>query len=388
MFIQRKRLLPGAFDAFDIVVGLNDLGHLGLDGLKIGLIEVDAGHVVIEPLVGRRADGEFRVWIQSLERLRENVRRGVAYHLEVLVRLVRDDDDAIAVAHLVDFVHQFTVDDARDRVRPESRADLVGYVRDRGPLGHGEFGAIGQRDRHLAHDREKSDAPYKRLETVATVVWARSFYCLVFSRQERSCRFMPPAVAVRYMAPQSEESTPRVLLAEDEVELASLYESWLQTTYDATTVYDGDAALEAYDGHDVVLLDRMMPGHEGDEVLSILRDRGVDAPVAMVTAVDPGPDIADMPFDEYVCKPVERGELLNLVDVLYRRATYDDKLRRHYALASKLATLESHVPAEELAESPAYAELEAEFTSLEAALTDTGGELSDDDLTALLREGQ
>ncbi len=190
------------------------------------------------------------------------------------------------------------------------------------------------------------------------------------------------------MAPQSEESTPRVLLAEDEVELASLYESWLQTTYDATTVYDGDAALEAYDGHDVVLLDRMMPGHEGDEVLSILRDRGVDAPVAMVTAVDPGPDIADMPFDEYVCKPVERGELLNLVDVLYRRATYDDKLRRHYALASKLATLESHVPAEELAESPAYAELEAEFTSLEAALTDTGGELSDDDLTALLREGQ
>jgi len=77
---------------------------------------------------------------------------------------------------------------------------------------------------------------------------------------------------------------PRVLIAEDERMLAKAYGRFLEEC-EVTVVYDGAAALEAYDDHDVVLLDRMMLEYSGGEVLSALRDRGVDVPVAVVTAV-------------------------------------------------------------------------------------------------------
>ncbi|MFC7175896.1 HalX domain-containing protein [Halosegnis marinus] len=179
----------------------------------------------------------------------------------------------------------------------------------------------------------------------------------------------------------------RVLLAEDEEGLATLYASWLREHHEVTVVADGTAALEAYDGHDVVLLDRMMPELSGGETLGALRDRGIDVPVAMVTAVEPDLDLAGMPFDEYLYKPVPRADLREAVSRLAARGAYDDRLRRHYALAAKLATLEEHVPASELAGSEAYAELEAEFAALDADLFDAGGDLDDDDLAAVLRGG-
>lgn len=187
--------------------------------------------------------------------------------------------------------------------------------------------------------------------------------------------------------PTDSATTPRVLLAEDETALATLYASWLRADYDVTVVEDGAAALDAYDDHDAVLLDRMMPEQNGGEMLATLRERGVDVPVAMVTAVDPDLDVVEMQFDEYLCKPVGREELMDLVSRLIARGAYDDRLRRHYALAAKLATLEEHVPEDELEDSDAYAELEAEFVALDADLFDAAGDLEDDDLAAVLRGG-
>jgi len=54
---------------------------------------------------------------------------------------------------------------------------------------------------------------------------------------------------------------------------------------------------------DVVLLDRMMPGMSGQEVLAAIRERGLDCRVAMVTAVDADFDVIEMGFDEYLGKP-------------------------------------------------------------------------------------
>ncbi len=42
----------------------------------------------------------------------------------------------------------------------------------------------------------------------------------------------------------------------------------------------------------------------GDEVLDTIAERGIDPAVVMVTAVDPDFDIVEMPFDEYLTKPV------------------------------------------------------------------------------------
>jgi len=55
---------------------------------------------------------------------------------------------------------------------------------------------------------------------------------------------------------------------------------------------------------DAVLLDRRMPDVHGDEVLARLREEGCDCPVIMTTAVDPGMDILEMDFEDYLCKPV------------------------------------------------------------------------------------
>jgi CheY-like chemotaxis protein len=100
----------------------------------------------------------------------------------------------------------------------------------------------------------------------------------------------------------------RVLVVEDEQSLADLYEVWLADEYDTRVVYSGEAALEGMANHDidVVLLDRRMPGLSGDEVANRLNEDGCDAQVVMVTAVSPSPEMAALPVDDYVKKPVER----------------------------------------------------------------------------------
>jgi DNA-binding response OmpR family regulator len=57
-----------------------------------------------------------------------------------------------------------------------------------------------------------------------------------------------------------------------------------------------------------------MPGLSGDEVLTQLRDRDLRTRIIMVTAVDPDLGVLDMPFDDYLSKPVERADLHAAVD--------------------------------------------------------------------------
>lgn len=117
---------------------------------------------------------------------------------------------------------------------------------------------------------------------------------------------------------------PRVLVVDDERELADLFVAMLAPEFEATAVYDGEAAIEAVDGTvDVVMLDRRMPKHTGEEVLAEIRERGVDCPAVMVTGIDPtfeGPDAtfeaSGATFDEYLEKPVDRDELKEVVGSL------------------------------------------------------------------------
>ena len=136
---------------------------------------------------------------------------------------------------------------------------------------------------------------------------------------------------------------PTVLVVDDNRVIADTYAAFLADEYAVEAVYDGEAALAALDATvEVALLDRRMPGLSGDEVLARIDERGLDCRVVMVTAVDPSVDIVDLPFDEYVVKPVGRAELVAVVDEMRRRATYDDALRQFLALASKKATLEAN----------------------------------------------
>lgn len=163
--------------------------------------------------------------------------------------------------------------------------------------------------------------------------------------------------------------TPLVLVVEDDSELASLYETWLADEYRVRTAIGGHAAIDELDeAVDVALLDRRMPEVSGDEVLEVIRERGLDVRVAMVTAVEPDADIIDMPFDDYLVKPVSRGDLLGTVETLLLRSEYDERVRDLFSLASKKAVLESE------SESGAIAK-DAEFERLDDEIVDLQDEL-------------
>jgi DNA-binding response OmpR family regulator len=111
------------------------------------------------------------------------------------------------------------------------------------------------------------------------------------------------------------EERTTVLIVDDEEDLADLYAEWVEMAgYGPRTAYDGETALSALDdGVDVVLLDRRLPEMRGDRILERIRQAEFDCTVAMVTAVEPEVDIVEMGYDEYVVKPIEQPELVELV---------------------------------------------------------------------------
>jgi len=173
--------------------------------------------------------------------------------------------------------------------------------------------------------------------------------------------------------------TPQVLIVEDETDLADLYAIYLSDLYEVQTANDGRTALELVgDDTDIVLLDRRMPDMTGDEVLTEIRSRGIDCRVAMITAVEPDLDIVEMPFDDYLVKPVTREDLHGLVEVLLRRAGYDERTQEFFRLASKKAALES-TPDVSVEEENEYQELTQRMEELRENLDETLSDLTDDD---------
>jgi len=184
---------------------------------------------------------------------------------------------------------------------------------------------------------------------------------------------------------QSDEAT--VLVVDDEPDIADAYAAQLRELYTARTAYEGQSALETVDEEvDVVLLDRRMPGLSGDDVLEELRATGIDARIAMVTAVDPDFDIIRMPFDDYLVKPVSRDDLLETVDRLLICARYESQFHRFYSLTNKIATLRANKTRAELEHSEEFEQLRAERETLRDALDETIAAFDDDDFAVMFRE--
>lgn len=178
-----------------------------------------------------------------------------------------------------------------------------------------------------------------------------------------------------------------VLVVDDEPDVADAYAAQLNGEYIVSTAYGGQEALDKIDDAvDVVLLDRRMPGISGDEVLNKIRDRELSIRVAMVTAVDPDFDIIEMPFDDYVIKPVSRDDLFETIDRLLTCSEYEQRLRRYYALTAKHATLMANKPESELADSQQFQELEAEMKEMRSSLDETVSGFNDDDFAAAFRD--
>ncbi|MFC6736045.1 response regulator [Halolamina salina] len=187
------------------------------------------------------------------------------------------------------------------------------------------------------------------------------------------------------MAPTESSRTPVVLVVEDDDDVRATYDLWLDDEWEVRTAADGKTALSILDpAVDVVVLDRMMPGLSGRDVLDAMQDRQADPRVVMMTAVTPDLDIVEMPFDAYLSKPVDHDQLNETVRTLLDRDKQDDQLREYYRLVEKRATLESENPDHVLSEDERYQQLTDRIAELEDVLSDDLNDLDSDEFVALL----
>jgi two-component system alkaline phosphatase synthesis response regulator PhoP len=117
----------------------------------------------------------------------------------------------------------------------------------------------------------------------------------------------------------------RLLLVEDDPTLRqALTFNLSREGYDVTTAGDGEGALDAArsDRLDLILLDVMLPGLSGVEVLRVLRREGVSTPVIILSAKGDEIDRVvglKVGADDYIAKPFSRPELLARIEAVLRR---------------------------------------------------------------------
>ena len=115
-----------------------------------------------------------------------------------------------------------------------------------------------------------------------------------------------------------------ILVVEDEPQLRGLLRLYLEREgHRVTDAGDGPSALAAYDAqpHDLVILDLMLPGMQGETVLEALRDAG-DVPVLITSAKRSDAErIAGLRAgaDDYLAKPFNPHELTARVAAILRR---------------------------------------------------------------------
>ncbi|HSV45761.1 MAG TPA: response regulator, partial [Ramlibacter sp.] len=116
----------------------------------------------------------------------------------------------------------------------------------------------------------------------------------------------------------------RIFVVEDEPDIASVMVDYLRAAGYAPVHYgDGEQALQAAlaDPPALLLLDLMLPGRDGLEVLRALRERG-DLPVVMLTARVEEVDRLlglELGADDYICKPFSPREVVARVKAVLRR---------------------------------------------------------------------
>ena len=118
----------------------------------------------------------------------------------------------------------------------------------------------------------------------------------------------------------------KILLAEDEESIARALKLMLEKNkYTVDLVFNGTDALEhiVSSEYDALVLDIMMPGMDGIEVLTAARSRGVTAPALFLTAKGEVEDRVaglDAGADDYLPKPFATSEFLARVRALVRRS--------------------------------------------------------------------
>ena len=125
----------------------------------------------------------------------------------------------------------------------------------------------------------------------------------------------------------------RILVVEDERKLSQILTSALHAEhYDVVASLSGDEGFLRANAEvfDLVVLDLMLPGRSGLEILQTLRQRQIRTPVLILTARDGVDDRVlglDLGADDYLVKPFALPELLARIRALLRRGRPADVFR-------------------------------------------------------------
>jgi DNA-binding response OmpR family regulator len=124
-----------------------------------------------------------------------------------------------------------------------------------------------------------------------------------------------------------------ILIVEDDEGISRSLEARLRSEgFDVAIAPDGPGGVAASErlGPDLVVLDLMLPGRSGLEILQTMRQRRIDTPVLVLTARDGVDDRVlglDLGADDYLVKPFALPELLARIRALLRRGRPADVVR-------------------------------------------------------------
>jgi len=120
---------------------------------------------------------------------------------------------------------------------------------------------------------------------------------------------------------------PRILLAEDDLHLGFLIESYLESEgFEVKLCKDGEIAIHAFQHYDfdLCLLDVMMPKVDGFTVAKTIRESNQIIPIIFITAKSLKEDKLKgyaLNADDYITKPFDEEELLWKIKAIVRRST-------------------------------------------------------------------
>lgn len=173
------------------------------------------------------------------------------------------------------------------------------------------------------------------------------------------------------------DATPTVLIVEDEPSLVEIYSYWLQDEYNVKTATSGEEALEIIDRDvDLVVLDRIMPGIYGDEVIEHIKDKGYDCRIIMATAVEPDTNLIIAGADVNLTKPISRNELVTSVSQILERPDYEDLEGELFDLVSERSRLKSN--------EETYGEVDSQIDELRTELDERTETVDDSEFISMM----
>ena len=126
------------------------------------------------------------------------------------------------------------------------------------------------------------------------------------------------------------ENRYKVLIADDDAHISELIALYMEKEgYETLEAHTGREAIESFKEHDpdIVLLDIMMPEKNGYEVLSIIRNKKIDIPILLLSALNEVNDKVqgfDLGANDYLSKPFSTKELIARIKVMLKENIVDD----------------------------------------------------------------